>query len=134
MSDPDLKRYAGTLPSIQISDRSACDLELLVTGAFAPLDRFMGAAAHQRVLDEMRLADGAVFPIPITLPVDDSAKIDLHHDLALRNSRNDLLAVMTVEEIYGWDHDEVAAKVFRTNDPRHPLIAEMKSWGKLNIS
>lgn len=134
MTDLDLKRYAGTLPSIQISDRSVCDLELLVTGAFAPLDRFMGAAAHQRVLDEMRLPDGAVFPIPITLPVDDSAKIDLHHDLALRNSRNDLLAVMTVEEIYGWDADEVAAKVFRTNDPKHPLVAEMKRWGKLNIS
>ncbi|HWW62724.1 MAG TPA: bifunctional sulfate adenylyltransferase/adenylylsulfate kinase, partial [Thermoanaerobaculia bacterium] len=130
----DLKSYAGTLPSVQLSDRSVCDLELLATGAFSPLDRFMGAAAHQRVIDEMRLPDGSVFPIPITLPVDDSAKIDLHHDIALRNSRNDLLAVMTVDEIYGWDHDEVATKVFGTSDPRHPLVAEMKRWGKLNIS
>ncbi|HVR40343.1 MAG TPA: bifunctional sulfate adenylyltransferase/adenylylsulfate kinase, partial [Thermoanaerobaculia bacterium] len=132
--DPELRRYAGTLPSIQISDRSACDLELLATGAFSPLDRFMGAAAHQRVLDEMRLPSGDVFPIPITLPVDASSKIDLHHDVVLRNSRNDLLAVMTIEEIYGWDDEEVAAKVFGTNDPRHPLVAEMKRWGKLNIS
>ena len=67
MSDPDLKRYAGTLPSIQISDRAACDLELLATGAFSPLDRFMGAAAHQRVLDEMRLPDGAPWPMPLTI-------------------------------------------------------------------
>jgi sulfate adenylyltransferase len=131
---PDLKRYAGTLPSIQISERAACDLELLATGAFSPLDRFMSQAAYQRVLDEMRLPSGDVFPIPVTLPVDASANVELHRDLALRNSRNDLLAVMTVEEIYGWDAEEFAAKVLGTTDPKHPLVAESARWGKLNIS
>ena len=66
----DLKARASYLPSIQLSERSVCDLELLATGAFSPLDRFMGQADYQRVLDEMRLASGHIFPIPVTLPVE----------------------------------------------------------------
>jgi sulfate adenylyltransferase len=72
------KERASTLPSLQISERAACDLELLATGAFSPLDRFMGSEDHQRVLDEMRLISDHLFPIPVTLPVtlDDSLKLD----------------------------------------------------------
>lgn len=130
----ELRAYAGKLPSLQLSARSVCDLELLATGAFSPLDRFMGMADHQRVLDEMRLANGAVFPIPITLPVDREQPIALDREMALRDERNELLAVLTIEEIYEWDLDEVAARVFGTRDSRHPLVAEMNQWGKLNIS
>ena len=61
--------YANTLPSIQVSARVACDLELLAVGAFSPLRGFMNQADYQSVLDTMRLADGAIFPIPVTLPV-----------------------------------------------------------------
>ena len=130
--DPELARYAATLPSIQIPARVQHDLELLATGAFSPLDRFMGRRDYERVLGEMRLAGGALFPIPITLPVDDAPP--LHHDVALRSAKNELLAVLTVEEVYGWDPDEAAAAVFGTTDPRHPLVAEMQRWGKLNVS
>ena len=130
----EMKRYASTLPSLQLSDRSVCDLELLVTGGFSPLDRFMGASDHQRVIDEMRLTNGFIFPMPITLPVEARADLHLDSDIALRNAKNELLAVMTVEEIYPWDVDEVAAKVFGTLDLRHPLVAEMHRWGRFNIS
>ncbi|HEX3721938.1 MAG TPA: bifunctional sulfate adenylyltransferase/adenylylsulfate kinase [Nitrolancea sp.] len=130
----EMKRYASTLPSLQLSDRSVCDLELLVTGGFSPLDRFMGADDHQRVLDEMRLANGFIFPMPITLPVDPRDDLHLDGDVALRNAKNEILAVMTVEEIYPWDVDEVSAKVFGTLDLRHPLVAEMHRWGRFNIS
>ena len=130
----DLKRYAGTLPTLQLSDRAACDLELLISGGFSPLDRFMGADDHQRVLDEMRLANGMVFPIPITLTVNSSDDVHLDQDIALRDAKNEILAVMTVEEIYSWNADEVAAKVFKTQDMRHPLVAEMQGWGRYNIS
>jgi sulfate adenylyltransferase len=130
----DLKAYAGTLPSIQISQRSENDLECLAVGAFSPLDRFMGQADYQRVLDEMRLANGHLFPIPVTLPVDPSEDLRLGKDIALRNAKNEILAVMTVQEIYEWDLDEEAEKVYRTHDLRHPLVAEMHRWGKVNIS
>jgi sulfate adenylyltransferase len=130
----ELKAYAGQLPSIQISPRSVCDLELLATGAFSPLDRFMGREDHQRVLAEMRLVDGYIFPIPITLAVEASPALHLDQDVALRNSEYELLGFMTVEEIYRWDRAEVAHKVFGTQDLHHPLVAELQSWGELNIS
>jgi sulfate adenylyltransferase len=129
-----LKAYAVQLPSLQLSERSVCDLELLATGAFSPLDRFMGAEDYQRVVHEMRLTSGHIFPIPVTLPVDAGMAAYLDQDIALRNNKNDLLAVMRVEEIYPWDLSEVAEKVFGTQDVRHPLVAEMHRWGKLNIS
>ena len=127
-----LAQYAATLPSIQISPRSQCDLELLATGAFTPLDRFMSQRDYERVVAEMRLANGVLFPIPITLPVDEP--LPLHHDVALRSQKNEILAVLTVEEVYGWDPDEAAMKVFGTTERRHPLVAEMDRWGKLNVS
>lgn len=126
--------YANTLPSLQLSQRSLCDLEMLAIGAFSPLDRFMGAEDHQRVLDEMRLNDGSIFSVPVALPVDPGADIQLDRDLALRSAKNDLLAVMTIREIYPWDRAEVAQKVFGTQDLRHPLVSEMHKWGALNIS
>jgi sulfate adenylyltransferase len=130
----DLNAHANRLPSIQLSERSVCDLELLAVGGFSPLDRFMGEADYRRVLDEMRLASGHVFPIPVTLPVDPGPAIQIGQDIALRNAKNELLAVMTIEEIYPWDCAEAAHKVFGTQDLRHPLVAEMHGWGKLAIS
>ncbi len=130
----DVKAHASTLPSLQVSERIVCDLELLATGAFSPLDRFMGQADYQRVLDEMRLADGTLFPLPITLPVEPNDDIQVGRDIALRNAKNELLAVMTVEEIYPWDKEECAQKAFGSTDLRHPLVAEMVRWGNLNIS
>jgi sulfate adenylyltransferase len=129
-----MKAYAGTLPSIQISDRIACDLELLATGAFSPLDRFMGAEDYDRVLEDMRLASGHLFPIPITLPVNPQEFIKLDAEIALRNAKNELLAVMTIEEIYEWDLDQISELVYQTKSLRHPLIAEMHRWGTHNLS
>jgi sulfate adenylyltransferase len=130
----ELKEYAGRLPSLQLSERSVCDLELLATGAFSPLATFMGQADYKRVLSEMRLAAGQVFPIPITLPVDQGTNLKLDQDVALRDSQNELLAVLNITEIFEWDRAELARSVFGTEDVRHPLVAEMNRWGELNIS
>jgi sulfate adenylyltransferase len=121
------------LPSIQISERSRCDLELLSTGGFSPVDRFMSRRDYDRVLDEMRLANGTLFPIPITLPVAGDAPLAIGSDVALRGPHNDILAVMTVEEIYDRRDDE-AQRVFGTTDTRHPLVAEMAGWGRRYVS
>lgn len=125
---------AQFLPSIQISERSVCDLTLLACGAFSPLDRFVGQEDHQRIVDEMRLQSGSLFPIPVPLPVDPSPELRLDAEVALRNTKNELLAVLTIEGIYEWDKAEVSEKVFGTPDPKHPLVAEMQRWGKLNVS
>lgn len=129
-----LRANASKLPSIQLSHRSVCDLELLASGAFSPLSRFMSREDYKRVLAEMRLASGYLFPIPVTLPAHHGPTIRLDQDVALRDPKNELLAIMTVEEIYEWDLKEEAETVLGTLDVRHPLVAEMHRWGKLNLS
>ena len=130
----ELKARANGMPSIQLTDRAACDLELLATGAFSPLDRFMGERDYRQTVGGMRLSDGTLFPIPVTLPVEDPSAVRLDRDLALRDSHNELLAVMRVHEAYEWDLDELATEVFGTHDLRHPLVSEMHRWGRVNIS
>lgn len=98
-----LHSYAARLPSLQLSMRAECDLELLATGAFSPLDGFMRSADYACVLETMRLTSGFLAPIPITLPVTSPDGLALDRDIALRDARHDILAVMTVEEIYPWD-------------------------------
>jgi sulfate adenylyltransferase len=129
----ELTALATRLPSIQLSPRALCDLELLATGAFSPLDRFMGRADYLRVLAEMRLADGTLFPIPITLPVD-ARDVHLDRQVVLRDARNNPLAIMWIEEAYPWDLTEEAQAVLGTTDSRHPLIPEMMRWGNTYIS
>jgi sulfate adenylyltransferase len=134
-TDPaDALARAKELPTIKLSERAICDLELLGTGGFAPLDRFMGSKDYERVIEEMRLATGRLFPIPVTLPIPDDEHVELDREVALLDSRNEILAVMTIEEIYEWDLSATARQVFGTEDARHPLVAEMHSWGRRNIS
>jgi len=129
-----LVAYAKELAAIQLSDRALCDLELLATGAFSPLDRFMGSEDYSRVVSEMRLNNGQLFPIPVTLPVSDEVKLTLDSEVSLVNSRNEIVALMMVEEIYEWNLEEAAQKVFGTVDVRHPLVAEMHRWGRRNVA
>ncbi len=121
-------------PSIQISARALNDLELLATGAFSPLDRFMGQDDYERVLGEMRLSDGTLFPIPITLTVDRDLLVPGIDKITLRDSRNYLLGMMQIEEVFTWDPKEEAQLVLGSTDPRHPLVSEMIRWGDLCIS
>jgi sulfate adenylyltransferase len=130
----ELMEKAKGLPSERLSQRSLCDLELLATGAFSPLDRFMGQEDYLRVLEEMRLANGLLFPIPITLPVERVDHIKLDQEIALCSPKNELLAVMRVEEIYERDPQREAQRVCGTTDVRHPLVAEMAFWGRYYIS
>ena len=125
---------ANTLPSLQLSDRSVHDLELLAVGAFSPLRGFMGQADYESVLKDMRLANGTLWPIPITLPVADDAPVQAGASVALRNSKNELLAVMRVAEVYRWNLEREATAVAGKNDPRHPLVAEMAGWGKRYVA
>jgi sulfate adenylyltransferase len=134
---PRLAEQIGRLPSIQLSPRAVCDLELLATGALSPLDRFMGQADYRRVVEEMRLADGTVFPIPVTLPLAEGTlgeTIRVGQPVALRSPSNEPLAVMVIEEAYRWDLATEAQQVFGTKDDRHPLVAEMHGWGPLYLS
>ncbi len=130
----DLVQKAKDLPSMQISFRSMCDLELLATGAFSPLDRFMGENDYFSVLHQMRLADGTLFPIPVTLPADRIDGLEIGKELVLRSPTNEMLAIMHMQEIFRWNLKAESTLVLGTTDSRHPLVSEMHQWGRYYMS
>lgn len=130
----ELLELANHLPYIQISQRALHDLEMLAVGAFSPLDRFMGQTDYQSVLQEMRLANGTLFPLPITLPVGQDALPKDAEQVVLRDERNNTIAVMDVEEVFAWDAQQEAQLSLGSTDPRHPLVSEMIRWGNRCIS
>jgi len=130
----ELLQLAGAYPTIRLTPRQTHDLELLATGGFSPLDRFMGQADYQAVLEQMELADGTVWPIPITLTID---KTDLPQDsdwVTLRDVHNQILAVMNLAEVFPFDWQEEAQKVYGTTDLKHPIVSEMAGWGEVCLS
>ena len=130
----ELLSLASSLSRIQLSERAVCDLELLATGGFSPLETFLGRADYERVIEEMRLADGTLFPIPVTLAVSKDTPVKLDEEVTLADSFNNPLAILRVEEAYDWSRDREAQLVCGTTDSRHPLVAEMNSWGHLCIT
>ncbi len=130
----ELLARAAQLPSIKISMRALCDLELLATGGFSPLTTFMGKADYERVLREMRLADGTLWPLPITLTVDPKELPVVGEDLVLRNANNDVIAILTLDEVYHWDAEKEAALAYGSTDSKHPMVSEMTRWERVCIS
>ena len=126
----DLLARAAKLPSIKITTRNLCDLELIATGGFSPLTTFMGKADYDRVLKEMRLADGTLWPLPITLTADPKELPTVGEDLALRNANFDLIAVMTLDEVFHWDPQTEAALAYGSTDTKPPMVSEMGRWNK----
>ena len=125
----DAMAYASRLPSIPIPN-AICDLECWRSAL--PLDRFMGRRDYQSVLDSMRLANGHLFPIPVTLPVDPGLT-SIWARRSLRDAKNNVLALMVIEEIYPWDPGEMATRCSAAMT-RHPMVAEMSRYGPVNIS
>jgi sulfate adenylyltransferase len=122
------------LPSMKISMRAQCDLELLTSGAFSPLDRFLDKSSYERVLHEMRLDGGVLWPLPITLTANPEELPNVGNEIVLRNALNEPLAIMRLEEVFSWSPEKEARLALGTNDPRHPLVSEMATWGKVCIS
>lgn len=119
-----LEDEAQDLPSLSLTDRQLCDLELLLNGGFSPLTGFMNRADYEGVLEDMRLSDGTLWPMPITLDVDEETaeKYGEGDRVALRDPTGLLLAVLTVEDIWQPDKQREAEAVFGKNDPAHPSV------------
>ena len=130
----ELLAHASKLSSIKITMRNLCDLELLATGGFSPLTTFMGKADYEGVLHEMRLTDGTLWPLPITLTADPKELPTVGEDIVLRDANNDVVAIMTLDEVFHWDPTTEAALAYGSSDPRHPMVSEMERWGKVCIS
>ncbi|TMC99460.1 MAG: hypothetical protein E6J03_12835, partial [Chloroflexi bacterium] len=123
----ELRSLARTMPSWDLTPRQLCDLELLLTGGFSPLTGFMGPADHDSVCASMRLADGTLWPIPITLDVDDDIAGRLRIDdlLALRDPEGVMLATLRVETVWRPDRGLEAETVYGTRSPEHPGVHQL---------
>ncbi|MGD2168139.1 MAG: bifunctional sulfate adenylyltransferase/adenylylsulfate kinase [Gammaproteobacteria bacterium] len=119
------KQRARDLPSWDLSARQMCDIELLLNGAFSPLEGFMTEAEHAGVCERMRLPDNVLWPIPITLDVTEEFAdgIDTGSQVALRDPEGVLIATLTVSSIYRPDKAKEAELVFGTTDDKHPAVA-----------
>ncbi|MEI6097494.1 MAG: bifunctional sulfate adenylyltransferase/adenylylsulfate kinase, partial [Alphaproteobacteria bacterium] len=120
----ELKIEAGTMPSWDLTARQACDLELLMNGGFFPLKGFNAQADYDGIVENMRMADGTLWPIPITLDVTEkfAASVASGSRIALRDPEGVILAVMTVTDKWTPDKANEAAKVFGADDLAHPAV------------
>jgi len=115
---------ARGLKSWDLTERQLCDLELLLNGAFSPLEGFLNRNDFERVLTEMRLHDGTLWPIPVTLDVDSgfADSVELGETIALRDREGVLIATMTVEDRWTPDKRLEAVSVFGSDDEAHPAV------------
>ena len=123
-----LLQEASTLPDVILTERQLCDLELILNGGFSPLEGFMGQADYQGVVTNMRLADGSLWPMPITLDVSsqqvESLKLQAGSRITLRDPRDDnALAILTISDLYKPNKEAEALHVFGSNDLAHPAIS-----------
>ena len=121
---PSVRSAAMHYPSIQLNDRQLCDLELLLNGGYSPLTGFMSKADYESVVSTMRLADGTLWPMPITLDVAEqfAGNVTSGDKVALRDHEGFLLAVLTVEDIWEPDLRKEATDVFGSSDIQHPGV------------
>lgn len=120
-----LKQAALDCPSWDLTPRQLCDLELLLNGGFAPLQGFLNRVAYERVVEEMRLADGRLWPMPVALDVtrEWAAQLARGSKVALRDPEGVPLALLTVEDLWEPDLRREARAVFGTEDEAHPGVA-----------
>jgi len=119
-----MKSEAADLVSHDLTPRQICDLELLMNGGFNPLKGFLSQADYDGVVENMRLADGTLWPMPITLDVgeDFAAGLEIGQDIALRDQEGVILATMTVSDRWEPNKAREAEKVFGADDDAHPAV------------
>ncbi|WP_209424765.1 bifunctional sulfate adenylyltransferase/adenylylsulfate kinase [Pararhodobacter sp. SW119] len=119
-----LKVEAATLPSWDLTPRQICDLELLMNGGFTPLKGFLGQADYDSAVEKMRLADGTLWPMPVTLDVSEAFAdgIEPGQDIALRDPEGVILAILSVSDKWVPEKAREAEGVFGANDFAHPAV------------
>ncbi|KAF6614488.1 sulfate adenylyltransferase [Paenibacillus sp. EKM102P] len=123
-----LLQVAGELFPIPVNSWTISDLDLIGVGAFSPLTGFMNESDYRSVVTDMRLADGTVWSIPITLAVVETiaSELKLGQQVALVGETDGIIyAVLDIESIYQVDQAEEARCVFKTADPAHPGVNKL---------
>jgi sulfate adenylyltransferase len=131
-----LAAEARELPVVGMNPFETTDLEMLAIGAFSPLDGFMGRADYESVLDHKRLANGLAWTLPITLAVtsEKAAELAKQDRVALADDAGARLAILNVQEVFGYDREAEARAVFRTTETAHPGVAYLATRGEKYVA
>ncbi|CAG7656604.1 sulfate adenylyltransferase [Paenibacillus allorhizosphaerae] len=124
----ELLAKAESLYQLKINTWAISDLDLIGVGAFSPLTGFMNEADYRSVVESMRLADGTVWSIPITLGVENGAaeSINVGQQVALVGEQDGVIyGIIDVQSIYAVDQENEAVKVFKTDDTAHPGVQKL---------
>jgi sulfate adenylyltransferase len=134
--EPEHAKKYKIMPFIFINSRTLSDLELIATGAFSPLTGFIGQKDYRSVLKNMRLSDGTVWPIPITLPVsnDEAAKLEIGSEIGLKGFDGKLYGILKLEEKYKYNKKEEAEFIYGTTDINHPGVQKIAQNGDIYLS
>lgn len=131
----ELEEKAKGLFQLTIEDRYGADVEMIAIGAFSPLTGFMGKADSESAIENMTLTNGLAWGIPILLPAGDQFEaLETGKEIALLNPEGNVLAIMTVEEKFELDLDNLAAKCFGTTESAHPGVAAIQRGGNRFIA
>jgi sulfate adenylyltransferase len=124
---------AGALPSITLTPVQHADLFCIATGVLSPLTGFMGRADYESVVERMRLADGTVWSIPVTLAVDAARARQLpsRGEIALLDPNGRLAGTMEIAEQFTYDRTREARQVYRTDETAHPGVARLFQQGEV---
>ncbi len=127
-------KAASNYPSLKLNDRQLCDLELIINGGFNPLCGFMNKSDYVSVIKNMRLNDGSLWPMPITLDVDDKFVSEISNSpmITLRDKEGFVLAILNIEDIWQPDLELEAQSVFGTKDTKHPGVGYLLKISKKN--
>ncbi|MFH2040967.1 MAG: sulfate adenylyltransferase [Acidobacteriota bacterium] len=126
------RQKAASFPVVRLTSRETSDLIMLAVGAFSPLPGFMGRDDYTGVVDNMRMTDGTLWPIPITLAVTSgqAAGLSVGTEVALVDDESGtLMGSMRIEEKYPYDKKKEARLVFRSEDEAHPGVAKIYEQG-----
>jgi sulfate adenylyltransferase len=121
-----LAEEAGRLPRVKLTEKQTADLDMVASGALSPLSGFMTRDDYTATVEDMHLASGLAWAIPVTLAVETQPQGDR---LALEGYEGRLLAVLDVAEVFEADRQNEAAKVFRTTEEAHPGVAQVYAEG-----
>lgn len=132
----DFLSKADSLPRVQLDKRATSDLVMIAIGGFSPISGFMEEADYKGVVDDMRMADGTVWSVPVTLSVSEEVAEPLKKGSLIRldNPEGKFIGVLELTQKYTYDKTHEAVNVYRTDEDKHPGVKVVYEQGAVNLA